>query len=162
MAGAREAQGRVILARLGNGASITAARGGKSMDTSMSFTPATGLPMSTRSGDLDPGLGWYLSRTENVTARQFHHMINHESGLLGVSETSSDMRERLLREKEDVRAAEAVPCFVIKRRNGFAEWPGHWKDWTRWFSRAELGSARQKSARGLRRAGLFRNRTRRK
>ncbi|HTV62197.1 MAG TPA: acetate/propionate family kinase, partial [Verrucomicrobiae bacterium] len=100
-----EAQGRVIIAHLGNGASITAVRGGKSMDTSMSFTPTAGLPMSTRSGDLDPGLGWYLSRAENVTAKQFHHMINHESGLLGISETTSDMRELLSHENEDVRAA---------------------------------------------------------
>ncbi|MGA2786671.1 MAG: acetate/propionate family kinase [Verrucomicrobiota bacterium] len=117
VAGARAAQGRVILAHLGNGASITAVRGGKSMDTSMSFTPTAGLPMSTRSGDLDPGLGWYLSRTENVTATQFHHMVNHESGLLGVSETSSDMRELLLREREDVRAAEAVAlfCYQVKK-----------------------------------------------
>ena len=116
VAGAKAARGRVILAHLGNGASITAVRGGKSMDTSMSFTPTAGLPMSTRSGDLDPGLGWYLSRTENVTARQFHHMINHESGLLGVSETSSDMRELLLREKQDVRAAEAVALFCYQAK----------------------------------------------
>jgi acetate kinase len=91
-------------------------RDGKSIDTSMSFTPTAGLPMSTRSGDLDPGLSWYLSRAENVTAKQFHHMINHESGLLGVSETSSDMRELLLREKEDVRAAEAVAMFCYQAK----------------------------------------------
>ena len=116
VAGAKAAQGRVILAHLGNGASITAVRSGKSIDTSMSFTPAAGLPMSTRSGDLDPGLGWYLSRAEQVTAKQFHHMINHESGLLGVSETSSDMRELLLREKEDVRAGEAVALFCYQAK----------------------------------------------
>jgi acetate kinase len=115
-AGAEAAQGRVILAHLGNGASMTAVRGGKSMDTSMSFTPTAGLPMSTRSGDLDPCLAWYLARAEQVTAKQFHHMINHESGLLGVSETSSDMRELLLREKEDVRAAEAVALFCYQAR----------------------------------------------
>lgn len=115
-AGAGSAQGRVILAHLGNGASVTAVRGGKSMDTSMSFTPTAGLPMSTRSGDLDPGLGWYLSRAENVNARQFHQMINHESGLLGVSETSSDMRELLSRENEDVRAAEAVALFCYQAK----------------------------------------------
>ena len=85
VAGAEAANGRVIIAHLGNGASVTAVRGGKSIDTSMSFTPTAGLPMSTRSGDLDPGLSWYLFRAENVTAKQFHHMINHESGLLGVS-----------------------------------------------------------------------------
>jgi acetate kinase len=116
VAGAEAAQARVILAHLGNGASVTAVRGGRSMDTSMSFTPTAGLPMSTRSGDLDPGLGWYLSRAENVTAKQFHHMINHESGLLGVSETSSDMRELLLRESEDVRAAEAVALFCYQAK----------------------------------------------
>jgi acetate kinase len=106
----------VILAHLGNGASVTAVRHGKSIDTSMSFTPTAGLPMSTRSGDLDPGLGWYLARTEQVTAQQFHHMVNHKSGLLGVSESSSDMRELLLREKEDLRAAEAVALFCYQAR----------------------------------------------
>jgi acetate kinase len=116
VAGAEAANGRVILAHLGNGASVTAVRDGKGMDTSMSFTPTAGLPMSTRSGDLDPGLGWYLSRAENVTARQFHHMINHESGLLGISETSSDMRELLSRETEDVRAAEAVALFCYQTK----------------------------------------------
>ncbi len=116
VAGAEAAQGRVVLAHLGNGASLTAVRGGKSMDTGMSFTPTAGLPMSTRSGDLDPGLGWYLSRAEQVTAKQFHDMVNHESGLLGVSETSSDMRELLLREKEDVRAAEAVALFCYQAK----------------------------------------------
>jgi acetate kinase len=116
VAGAKAARGRVILAHLGNGASVTAVRHGKSMDTSMSFTPTAGLPMSTRSGDLDPGISWYLARNEHVTAKQFHHMINHESGLLGVSETSSDMRELLLREKKDVRAAEAVALFCYQAK----------------------------------------------
>jgi acetate kinase len=116
LAGAKAARGRVILAHLGNGASITAVHGGKSMDTSMSFTPTAGLPMSTRSGDLDPGISWYLARTEQVTAKQFQYMVNHESGLLGVSETSSDMRELLLREKKDVRAAEAVALFCYQAK----------------------------------------------
>ncbi len=106
----------MVLAHLGNGASITAVRGGKSIDTSMSFTPTAGLPMSTRSGDLDPGLVWFLARIEKVDAKQFHHMVNLESGLLGVSETSSDMRELLLREKEDVRAAEAVALFCYQAK----------------------------------------------
>lgn len=116
VAGAEAANGRVILAHLGNGASVTAVRGGKSIDTSMNFTPTAGLPMSTRSGDLDPSLGWYLSRTENVTAKQFHEMVNHESGLLGISETSSDMRELISRENEDSRAAEAVAVFCYQAR----------------------------------------------
>jgi acetate kinase len=116
VAGSQAAEGRVILAHLGNGASMTAVRGGQSMDTTMSFTPTAGLPMSTRAGDLDPGLGWYLDRTEQVTARQFHRMVNHESGLLGVSETSSDMRELQARESADVRAAEAIELFCYQAR----------------------------------------------
>ena len=87
--------GRVILAHLGNGASLAAVRDGKSVDTSMCFTPTAGVPMSTRSGDLDPGLVWYLARTENMSAKQFNEMVNFHSGLLGVSETSSDMRDLL-------------------------------------------------------------------
>ena len=117
VAGSEAAQGRVILAHLGNGSSLAAVRGGNSIDTSMGFTPAAGVPMSTRSGDLDPGLIWYLARTEHMTAEQFHHMVNHESGLLGVSETSSDLRELLAREVDDVRAAEAIAlfCYQVKK-----------------------------------------------
>jgi acetate kinase len=117
LAGADAANGRVIVAHLGNGASLTAVRGGKSIDTSMAFTPAAGIPMSTRSGDLDPGMSWYLARTEQMTAKQFHRMVNEESGLLGISETSSDMHELLSREGKDVRAAEAVSlfCYLTKK-----------------------------------------------
>jgi len=109
-------KGRVILAHLGNGASLAAVRDGKSMDTSMGFTPTAGLVMSTRSGDLDPGLAPYLARTEKMTTRQFYKMVNHESGLLGVSETSSDMRDLLDHEKGDVRAAEAVALFCYQAK----------------------------------------------
>ena len=116
-AGTEAARGRVILAHLGNGASLAAIRGGKSIDTSMGFTPTAGVPMSTRSGDLDPGLVWYLAQTERMTMEQFHQMVNHESGLLGVSETSSDLRDLLGREASDVRAAEAVAlfCYQVKK-----------------------------------------------
>jgi acetate kinase len=116
VAGAKAAQGRVILAHLGNGASLAAVHAGKSIDTSMGFTPTAGLPMSTRSGDLDPGLAPYLERTEQMTTRQFYKMVNHESGLLGVSETSPDMRDLLARETEDVRAAEAVALFCYQAK----------------------------------------------
>jgi acetate kinase len=109
-------KGRVILAHLGNGASLAAVRDGKSIDTSMCFTPTAGLVMSTRSGDLDPGLAPYLARTEQMTTQQFYKMVNHESGLLGVSETSSDMRDLLKREKRDVRAAEAVALFCYQAK----------------------------------------------
>jgi acetate kinase len=110
------ATGRVILAHLGNGASLAAVRDGKSMDTSMGFTPTAGLVMSTRSGDLDPGLAPYLAQTEKITPKQFYHMVNHKSGLLGVSETSSDMRDLLAQEAADVRSAEAVALFCYQAK----------------------------------------------
>ena len=117
LAGAEAVQRRVILAHLGNGASLAAVHNGKSIDTSMSFTPAAGVPMGTRTGDLDPGLLWYLARTEKTSAKQFNEMVNFESGLLGMSETSSDMHELLDHEKRDARAAEAIAlfCYQIKK-----------------------------------------------
>jgi len=117
LAGTEAAQGRVILAHLGNGASLAAVRDGKPMDTSMSFTPTAGVPMSTRSGDLDPGLLWYLARTEGLDAKRFNEMVNFQSGLLGISETSSDMHDLLDRETQDVRSAEAVAlfCYQVKK-----------------------------------------------
>ena len=117
LAGTEASQGRVILAHLGNGASLAAVHYGKSVDTSMSFTPTAGVPMSTRSGDLDPGLVWYLARTEKMSAKKFNEMVNFQSGLLGISETSSDMRDLLEHEAQDVRAAEAVAlfCYQVKK-----------------------------------------------
>jgi acetate kinase len=109
-------KGRVILAHLGNGASLAAVLHGKSIDTSMGFTPAAGLVMSTRSGDLDPGLLSFMARSEQMTASQFEWMVNHESGLLGVSETSSDLRDLLAHEADDVRAAEAVALFCYQAK----------------------------------------------
>jgi acetate kinase len=115
--GSEAAQGRVILAHLGSGASLAAVQGGKSIDTSMGLTPAAGVAMSTRSGDLDPGLVWYLARSEKMNAKQFNEMTNFQSGLLGVSETSSDMQELLEHETQDVRAAEAIAlfCYQVKK-----------------------------------------------
>jgi len=123
VAGTDVSRGRIVLAHLGNGSSLAAVREGKSVDTTMGFTPAAGVPMSTRSGDLDPGLAWYLAQSENMNAEQFHRMVNHESGLLGISETSSDMRDLLSREAADVRAAEAVALYcyqVMKSIGAFA------------------------------------------
>jgi acetate kinase len=108
--------GRVILAHLGNGASMAAVRHGKCIDTSMGFTPAAGLVMSTRSGDLDPGLVAFLARSERMTELQFDRMIHDESGLLGVSEISSDLRDLLALEATDVRAAEAVALFCYQAK----------------------------------------------
>jgi len=116
VAGVKASEGRVILAHLGNGASLAAVKGGQSIDTSMGFTPTAGIPMGTRSGDLDPGLAPYLERTEQMTTEQFFHMVNHQSGLLGVSETSSDMRDLLALEAQDVRAAEAVALFCYQAK----------------------------------------------
>lgn len=116
LGGREEAEGRVILAHLGNGASLAAVRGGRSLDTTMAFTPAAGLPMSTRSGDLDPGIVSHLSRTEGMSARQFHEMVNTRSGLLGVSEISSDLRDLLAAESSDPRAAEAVSLFCYQTK----------------------------------------------
>mgnify|MGYP003385885472 FL=1 len=118
LAGAQAANERVILAHLGNGASLAAVCDGCSMDTTMALTPAAGLMMSTRSGDIDPGLVSFLTRSEQMTAEQFDRMINRESGLLGISETSSDMRDLLAREAEDIRAAEAVALFCYQTKKG--------------------------------------------
>ncbi len=117
VAGSEAAGGRVILAHLGNGASLAAVRNGKSVDTSMGMTPAGGIMMSTRSGDLDPGLIAYFARTEGMGANQFDQMINFRSGLLGISETSPDMHDLLTAEAHDPRAAEAVAtfCYQVKK-----------------------------------------------
>jgi acetate kinase len=117
VAGTEAARGRIILAHLGNGASLAAVRDRRAIDTSMSFTPASGVPMGTRSGDLDPGLAGYLARIEGVDTKHFNEMVNAHSGLLGMSETSSDMRDLLDRESSDVRAAEAIAvfCYQVKK-----------------------------------------------
>ena len=112
----QEAKGLVILAHLGNGASMAAVQRGRCIDTSMGLTPTAGLPMSTRSGDLDPGLLAYLSKTEGMTVEQFHTMVNRQSGLLGLSETSSDLRDLLANEANDPRAAEAVALFCYQTK----------------------------------------------
>ncbi len=116
VAGEEEARGRVILAHLGAGASLAAVQGGHSVDTTMGFTPESGLVMGTRTGDIDPGLVRFLSRAEGMTADQFHSLVNHKSGLLGVSETSSDVRDLLERQNVDVRAAEAIELFCYQAR----------------------------------------------
>lgn len=116
VADAPSSHGRVVLAHLGSGASMAAVQDGRGIDTSMGFTPSSGLPMSTRSGDLDPGLATYLERTEEMSGAQFHDMVNHDSGLLGMSETSADMRDLLAQEATDVRAAEAVAVFCYQAK----------------------------------------------
>jgi acetate kinase len=114
--GPDEGRGRVILAHLGSGASMAAVRDGRCVDTTMGFTPAAGLVMGTRTGDLDPGIVRFLSVTEGMTAEQFDSLVNHESGLLGVSETSSDVRDLLARQSADTRAAEAIELFCYQAK----------------------------------------------
>ncbi|HZE43928.1 MAG TPA: acetate/propionate family kinase [Steroidobacteraceae bacterium] len=109
-------RGRVILAHLGSGASLAAVLDGRGIDTSMGFTPAAGLVMGTRSGDLDPGLMSYLALTECMTAAQFQTLVNHESGLIGISESSADVRDLLEREGADARAREAIDLFCYQAR----------------------------------------------
>jgi acetate kinase len=105
---------KVVIAHLGSGASLAAIKNGRSIDTSMGFTPCAGILMSTRSGDLDPGVAAYLMQQEKFTPEQFNHLVNHESGLLGVSEISSDIRELLDVYATDERAAQAVDLFCYQ------------------------------------------------
>ncbi len=117
------ASGRVILAHLGSGASLAAVKGGAPIDTSMSFTPTAGVMMGTRSGDLDPGVLDYLIRTEHLSADALNDLVNKKSGLLGVSETSSDMRDLIGKRDSDPHAAEAVDLFCYQAKKwigGFA------------------------------------------
>lgn len=116
VAGRELAAGRIVLAHLGHGASLAAVRDGRCIDTTMALTPASGIPMSTRSGDLDPGLFSYLSQAAGMTAEQFQKMVHTESGLLGISEISGDVRDLLAKEADDPRAAEALSCFCYQVR----------------------------------------------
>lgn len=112
----RAITGHVILAHLGAGASMAAVLNGKSIDTSMAFTPTAGLPMATRSGDLDPGLVSYLAHSEQMTVDQFHQMVNGSSGLLGISDTTGDMQQLLVNAASDPRAREAIDCFCYQAK----------------------------------------------
>jgi acetate kinase len=112
----KAAKGRTILAHLGSGASIAAVYQRRSIDTSMSFTPTAGLMMGSRSGDLDPSLISYLAKTERMTPAKFQNMVNRESGLLGVSETSADIRDLLARETTDPHAREAIDMFCYQAK----------------------------------------------
>lgn len=112
----RREDARVIIAHLGNGASVSAVRGGVCVDTSMGFTPLEGLMMGTRSGSVDPGILIYLMRKRGLDAEQLDHSLNHESGLLGVSGVSSDMREVLDAQEREPAARLAVDLYVHRVR----------------------------------------------
>jgi acetate kinase len=112
----QEATGRVILAHLGNGASMAAVRERKCVDTTMAFTPTAGLVMGTRSGDLDPGVLVHLVRSEQLGADALDALVNRRSGLLGLSETSADVRDLLDRRATDSRARDALAVFCYQAR----------------------------------------------
>lgn len=116
IAGDSTANGKVILAHLGSGSSIAAVRGGKPVDTTMSFTPAAGLVMGTRPGDMDPGLVTYLMKDLNLLPTDADHFIAQQCGMLGISETSSDMRALLAARATDPRAADAVDLFCYQAK----------------------------------------------
>ena len=122
--GAAAADGKVVLAHLGGGSSITAVQFGVGHDTTMGLTPAGGIPMGKRSGDIDPGLAWHCMRKEAMTPAQFHHMLTHESGLLGVSGRSADLRVLLEHEGIDSRSAAAVELFVYQTRKAICAMAG--------------------------------------
>jgi acetate kinase len=114
--GPEAAHGRVILAHLGAGSSLAAVHEGRCIETTMGFTPTAGLVMATRTGDIDPGLVHYLVRDKGLTIDEFHDLVNHQSGLLGVSETSPDLRDLLSRQGDDIRAAEAIALFCYRAK----------------------------------------------
>jgi acetate kinase len=115
-AGQEAAAGRIIIAHLGNGASMAAVKKGRSMDTTMGFSPAGGLVMSTRSGDLDPGVLLYLFKEKGLDFPAVNHMINKEGGLLGVSGISPDMKTLLDEEAQNTQAAQAVELFCYQAK----------------------------------------------
>jgi acetate kinase len=112
MLGEAAARGRVVVAHLGNGASMCAIREGRSVATTMGFTTLDGLPMSRRCGDLDPGVVLYLMQQKGMGADAVNRMLYQESGLLGVSGVSDDMKTLLA--SDDPNAAEAVSLFVYR------------------------------------------------
>ena len=120
IAGPAAAAGKVVLAHLGNGSSLAAVRDGGSIDTSMGFTPIGGVVMSTRSGDLDPGVATFIARSEGWTPDQLEDMLSHRAGLLGISGETGDMRALLDRERTDpaCRMAVAIYCYQIKKYIG--------------------------------------------
>jgi acetate kinase len=110
------AAGRVIVAHLGNGASMAAIKDGQPIDTTMGFTPTGGFMMGTRTGDLDPGVLLYLINQKRYDARQLARLVDHEAGLLGVSGISPDMKTLLDKRASDPHAVEAVELFCYQLR----------------------------------------------
>lgn len=113
-------RGRLIIAHLGNGASMAAVLDGQPKDTTMGFSPTGGLMMGTRSGDLDPGVLLYLMREKGYNANDLEKMLNHRSGLIGVSGVSSDMKTLLEQREKEPHAAQAIEmfCYIARKYIG--------------------------------------------
>jgi acetate kinase len=109
---------RVVIAHLGNGASVTAVKGGKSIDTSMGLTPTGGVIMGTRSGDLDPGVLLYLMREKGFDAAGLEELVDHRSGLLGISSVGGDMRRlhEAAASNADARLAIQMFCYSVRKQ----------------------------------------------
>ncbi len=115
-----QAPPRLVIAHLGSGASITAVRAGRSVDTSMGMTPSGGVMMATRCGDLDPGVLAWLSRERGMDARTLERLVDHRSGLLGVSGISGDLRRLRQLERKEPAAKLAIGMFVLSVRKQIA------------------------------------------
>jgi acetate kinase len=115
-----EAHGRMVIAHLGNGASLAAVRNGRPMDTTMGFTPTGGVMMGTRSGDLDPGVLVHLMNEKSYNPSQIDDLVSRYSGLLGVSGISSDMKTLLEQRGREPHAAQAVElfCYLLRKQIG--------------------------------------------
>lgn len=159
IAGAEAAQGRVILAHLGAGCSLAAVHDGRCVETSMAFTPTAGLVMATRTGDLDPGAIIHLLRIENLSADALESLVNRQSGLLGLSETSSDVRDLLQRENEDPRAKQALDVFCYQVRKWIGAYAAALEGLDTLVFSAGIGEnspvIRSRICSGLRHLGIF-------
>ena len=120
VAGQEAANGRLVVAHLGNGASMAAIHGARGMDTTMGLTPAGGLVMGTRSGDLDPGVLVYLLQEKNRSPSTLDYLVNQRAGLIGISGSTSDMHDLLRREANDPQAAEAIELFCYQAKKFLA------------------------------------------
>ncbi len=116
----QNAKGRIIIAHLGNGSSLAAVQDGVPMDTTMGLTPTGGLMMGTRSGDLDPSILIYLMRQKNYDPNELDHILNYESGILGVSGLSSDMKVLIQKSSDEPNAAQAIDmfCYYVRKHIG--------------------------------------------
>jgi acetate kinase len=155
------AEGRVIIAHLGNGASMVALRGGKSVDTSMGFTPLEGLVMGTRSGDVDPGALIYLLQQGKMSPGELGEHLNKRSGLLGVSGSSEDMRDLL--EKSPRRCSRGGSCraVLLSRQEIYRGLrSGPWRTRSARFHRRHRRTRRPRARQDLRRPGISRHSTR--